>query len=82
MYELCPDVQKVCIYCISLDLQHNMCIWLQIEASGEDDIVIALAALSPFTAADTREGLHSKLRQLHGDTEGEAERLTWRQRIR
>jgi hypothetical protein len=38
--------------------------------------------MSPFTADDTREGLHSKLRQLHGDTEGEAERLTWRQRIR
>jgi hypothetical protein len=50
--------------------------------TDEDDIVRGVAAMSPFTADDTREGLHSKLRQLHGDTEGEAERLTWRQRIR
>ena len=38
--------------------------------------------MSPFTADDTSEGLQSKLRQLHGETQGKAERLTWKQKTR
>jgi hypothetical protein len=50
--------------------------------TDEDDIVRGVAAMSPFTADDKREGLQSKLRQLHGETQGEAERLTWKQKTR
>ena len=50
--------------------------------SGDEDIVERLSAMSPMADDDTREGLHSTLRQLHGDTEGEAARLTWKQNIR
>ena len=61
-----------------------MCVWLYIKIgrSEEDDIVEALAAFSPFTPDDTKKGLQSKLKQLHGDTEGAAENLTWKQRTR
>ena len=52
------------------------------ESPLEDDVVEGVAAMSPFTADDTREGLHSKLRQVHGDTEGAAENLTWSQKTR
>ena len=52
------------------------------ESAVEDDVVEGVAAMSPFTADDTREGLHSKLRQVHGDTEGAAENLTWSQKTR
>ena len=52
------------------------------ESPLEDDVVECVAAMSPFTADDTREGLHSKLRQVHGDTEGAAENLTWSQKTR
>ena len=38
--------------------------------------------MSPITADDKREGLQSKLRQLHGETQGKAERLTWKQKTR
>ena len=38
--------------------------------------------MSPYTVEDTREGLHSKLRQVHGETEGDARWLTWKQKTR
>ena len=38
--------------------------------------------MNPCTEDDTREGLHAKLRQVHGDVEGDASELTWKHKTR
>ena len=80
MYELYGDLPQV-LYTSYIDLKHSRHVSIK-GGTNEDDIVRGVAAMSPFTADDTREGLQSKLRQLHGETQGEAERLTWKQKTR
>lgn len=53
---------------------------MKTESYGDDDVVQIIAAQSPITAIDSKEGLQRQVRQLHGENLGE--HLLWTQNTR